>query len=58
MPACSVPIAAKRNGCKIIEINTEKSTFTNSITDIYLQGKATEIMNNIGKLISVYQQND
>jgi NAD-dependent deacetylase len=49
MPACYIPRQAKENGAKIIEINTEHSAFTNSITDIYLQGKASEIMNQLLK---------
>ena len=44
MPACNIPYFAKKTGAKIIEINPEISEFTNSITDIYLQGKAGEIM--------------
>ena len=44
MPASQIPHVAKANGAKIIEINPEPSNFTNSITDIFLQGKATEIM--------------
>lgn len=47
MPACMVPVHAKENGAKIIEINTELSSFTNSITDIFLQGKASEMMNRL-----------
>ncbi|MBE6374371.1 MAG: RNA polymerase subunit sigma [Lentisphaerae bacterium] len=45
MPACDVPRSAKRHGAKIIEISTEQTAFTRSITDIFLCGKATEIMN-------------
>ena len=33
-----------RHGAKIIEINPEPTTFTSVITDIFLQGKATEVM--------------
>lgn len=43
-PANQIPIIAKHHGAVIIEINTEPSTYTNYITDIYLQGKASEIM--------------
>jgi len=51
MPACSIPIIAKRKGAKIIEINTETSSFTNSITDIFLQGKAGEMMVLLGNKV-------
>ena len=44
MPACEVPRTAKRHGAKIIEINPEPTAFTSVITDIFLQGKATEVM--------------
>jgi NAD-dependent deacetylase len=51
MPACQVPILAKENGAKIIEINIEPSNFTYSITDIFLQGKATEMMSELFRRI-------
>ena len=47
MPACQMPIVAKQNGAIIIEINTEESKFTHTITDLFLQGKASEIINEI-----------
>lgn len=47
MPACMFPYMAKQQGAKIIEINTNPSHYTNSITDIFLQGKATEKMNEL-----------
>ena len=50
MPACSIPVLAKRNGAKIIEINPEKSTFTDTITDVYIKGKAVEIAKKLYEL--------
>jgi NAD-dependent deacetylase len=47
MPACQLPILAKESGATIIEINPEPSKFTHSITDVFLQGKASVIMNMI-----------
>ncbi len=47
MPACQMPLIAKQNGATIIEINLEESKFTNSITDIFIQGKASEVIRNI-----------
>jgi NAD-dependent deacetylase len=44
MPACQIPVLAKNNYARIIEINIAPSTFTHTITDIFLKGKATEIM--------------
>ena len=44
MPASLLPYLTKQSGGKIIEINTEKSKYTDEITDIFLQGKAGEIL--------------
>jgi len=44
MPACYIPHMGKMSKAKIIEINTEESKFTKSITDVFLQGKAGEIL--------------
>lgn len=44
VPACNIPYIAKNNFCKIIEVNLDPSSYTPMITDIFLQGKATEIM--------------
>ncbi len=43
-PAAMVPIYAKNNGAKIIEVNTKKSNFTDRITDIFLKARAAEAM--------------
>ena len=50
-PANMVPGIAKRNGAKIIEINMEPSTYTNYISDLYLEGKSGEILPSIDALI-------
>jgi len=47
MPANQIPFLAKSNGCKIIEVNTEPSNFTSSVTDIFLQGKAGDVMDRL-----------
>ena len=44
MPACMVPQIAKRHGATVIEVNPEKSAFTGHITDVWVRGKAGEIM--------------
>ena len=51
MPASIIPIEAKRNGAKIIEVNTQPSNYTNKITDIFLEGKATKIMKKLLELL-------
>jgi len=43
-PASLIPRMAKQNGAKIIEVNTQESTFTADITDLFLKGKATVVM--------------
>ncbi len=42
MPACMVPIEAKRNGAIIIEINPKHSALTARYTDIYIEAGAVE----------------
>lgn len=39
-PAARLPFLAKNNGAAIIEINIQPSAFTDTITDVFLQGKA------------------
>ncbi|MBI9053594.1 MAG: NAD-dependent deacylase [Bacteroidales bacterium] len=46
-PAANMPKQAKANGAKIIEINPEKTLFSESITDVFLQGKASDVMEKI-----------
>ncbi|MBW1682411.1 MAG: NAD-dependent deacylase [Deltaproteobacteria bacterium] len=43
-PANTIPSIAKRNGAVIIEINMERTHLTDSITDIFLQGSAGQII--------------
>ena len=43
MPAGMIPSMARANGARIIEINPERSAFTRSLTDLFLQGRAGEI---------------
>lgn len=51
MPANQIPFMAKENGATIIEINPETSLYTGKITDVFLQGKAGEVMERIGKML-------
>ena len=43
-PANTIPTVAKQNHAKIIEINMERTHLTDTITDIFLQGSAAEIV--------------
>ena len=44
MPASLLPFQAKQRGATIIEINPAKSQYTDRISDIYIKGKAGEIL--------------
>ncbi len=50
-PANMIPKIAKHNKAKIIEINPVKSTYTDSITDVFINEKATIAMNKLLKKI-------
>jgi len=49
IPACHIPILATECGAKIIEINPSESTYTHSITDIYIKQKAGIALAEIAK---------
>ncbi len=53
----NIPYEAKRNGSVIIEVNPIETTYTKTITDIFLQGKATEIVSKIEKYLIPFKQN-
>ena len=46
-PANTIPSIAKENGAKIIEINLEKTQLTDQLTDIFLEGSAGKIIENL-----------
>lgn len=43
-PACDMPYLAKDYGACVIEINTEETPLTHSVTDIFLEGRAGELL--------------
>lgn len=49
LPAAEIPEAAKNTNAKIIEINIKPSHFTHTVTDIFIEARATEAMEEIGK---------
>jgi NAD-dependent deacetylase len=51
MPAAQIPVLAKSTGAIIIEVNPEPSLLTRFTTDIFLQGKASEVLDNLLTLI-------
>jgi NAD-dependent deacetylase len=46
-PANTLPQAAKEGGATVIEINVEPTVLTNYLTDIFLQGKASEVVSQL-----------
>ncbi len=53
MPACLIPHTAKESGARIIEINTNNSLFTDRITDIFLQNRATSAMQRLLEILGI-----
>lgn len=53
MPACSLPLAAKENGCKIIEINPRESAYTGRITDLYFAQPAVQFFTALAKELAL-----
>jgi NAD-dependent deacetylase len=51
MPASLIPYRAKENNKKIIEVNIEPSNYTPTITDLFLEGKATEVVPQLNKAV-------
>ncbi|PLX09291.1 MAG: RNA polymerase subunit sigma [Marinilabiliales bacterium] len=51
-PASYIPVYAKKTGAKIIEINTKPSKFTDKITDVFIEMKASEALTGINELIN------
>ena len=58
MPANQIPGIAKGFGATIIEVNPEPSNYTDRVTDIFLQGKATEVMQQLEMLLFSPALND
>jgi len=43
-PACDIPRIANESGAAIVEINPEKTWLTETVTDIYIPGTASEVL--------------
>jgi NAD-dependent deacetylase len=52
-PASQIPMMAKENGASIIEINIRKSHFSDTFTDVFLEGPAVEITREMGKIMLI-----
>ncbi len=46
-PANTIPSISKKNGAYLIEINKEETHLTGSLTDVFLEGSAGEIMTDL-----------
>ena len=46
-PAAMIPVIAKENGAKIVEINPERTPLTVEVSDYLIRGEAGEVMNRI-----------
>lgn len=53
MPAALIPPLAKSNGTSILEINVAPSNYTNRISDIFIQAKATEGMTGLMQALGI-----
>lgn len=51
-PASSIPIVAKKSGAVIIEINPEKTVLSTSVSDIFIQGRASDVMTDLLKALN------
>lgn len=51
LPAAEIPCIAKDNGATIIEINIRPSHITETATDVFLQGNASDVMGKIGEYL-------
>ncbi len=49
-PACDIPRIAKEAGAAVVEINPEETMLTGSVTDVYLPGKASEV---VGRVLGI-----
>ena len=58
MPASMIPYEAKKMGKKIVEVNISPSNYTNKITDIFLRGKASVVMDELLKEIKRIDKRD
>ncbi|MGQ9858657.1 MAG: NAD-dependent protein deacylase [Thermodesulfobacteriota bacterium] len=50
-PACDMPYLAKERGARIIEVNTEQTPLTHSITDLFLEGPAGILLPRLVELL-------
>ncbi len=52
-PAADLPYLAKRNGARIIEANIERTSFTETITDVFLKGPAGQTLPRLAQALGL-----
>ena len=52
-PAADLPYLAKRNGAHIIEANIERTSFTETITDVFLKGPAGQTLPSLARTLGL-----
>ncbi len=50
-PASQIPLIAKQHGAKVIEVNTERTILTGTISDLFLEGSSSHILPGIVKIL-------
>lgn len=55
-PAATIPASAKQAGASIVEINIEPTMLTDSVTDVFLQGKAGDVVPALVSRVEVFLQ--
>jgi NAD-dependent deacetylase len=53
LPASQIPFVAKEHGAFIIEINITRTRYTDTVTDIFLEGSAVDICKKMGKQLLI-----
>ena len=57
-PANTLPETAKRAGATVIEVNVEPTILTGYVTDIFLQGKASELITELVSEVETIMPNN
>jgi NAD-dependent deacetylase len=55
-PASEIPLIAKRAGAKVVEINMEPTALTPSVSDLWLQGSAEDILPRVMDKVRLQRQ--
>ena len=51
VPANQMPWIAKRNGAKVIEVNIEPTQLTSNVTDVFVQGSAGQVLQELADAV-------